>query len=960
MRYRDTLHLPKTDFPMRAELPKREPEALARWQALGIYERLRRERPGQPRYVLHDGPPYSNNHIHLGTAANKIWKDVVVRYHTLLGEDAPYVPGWDNHGMPIENEVSREFRARKESPDRLTLRRRCREYAQHWFEIQRDEFIRLGVIGDWEHPYLTMASDFEAELIEVFAELSAKGFIYRGLRSIHWCPTCASALAEAEIEYEDDPSPSIFVAFPHRRGERRQGGPAGARVAELDRFENLAAVAWTTTPWTLPANLFLMVGPRHEYVVVEADGGRYLLAAARVPGLAEAAGWTETRELARFKGEELLGAVFENPMGRPSPFVDGMPYVLLEEGTGIVHSAPGHGKEDFQVGTREGFPALSPVDAHGRFTQEAGPWAGKKVFAANPEIIADLKTRGRLVAETSFVHPYPHCWRCKGPVIFRATEQWFMSIDHQGHREKALEAVRQTRWDPPGSRNRIQDAVAGRPDWCLSRQRSWGVGIPALYCDHCGEAILDPRVMRLVAERSRRLGSDDWYESGVEHFLPEGFRCPKCDEPGPFRKETDILDVWFDSGCTHRAVLEKRPELTWPADLYLEGPDQHRGWFNSSLMVAVATRGRAPYRAVQTHGWILDAEGRAMHKSLGNVISPLDVIKSSGADIVRLWACSADWRTDVRVGDEILTRVSDSYRKVRNTFRFLLANLDGYAPPANPKQALAEVMRDPLNAAFLGRLQTAFQEVREAYVESRNHIVVSRLVDLCVTDLSAVFLDVRKDALYTLAADDPLRRSTQTVLAYALEQLVFSWGAMLPFTADEVWLAAPWLKARAESLFLAAWPDSRVLAPTDAAEGAKRWESYLAVREAVYRALEPRRASKEFATFAEVSLTLAADGETLRVLESMDDESWRTLFLMSEVFHESVNGEGAALEKGAGPAQEPLGSGLGKLYVLAEKTAHARCERCWIHRDTVGKVEGQPTICQRCADALPRDFVPTS
>ena len=960
MRYRDTLHLPKTDFPMRGELPKREPEALARWAALGIYERLRKERRGAPRYVLHDGPPYSNNHIHLGTAANKIWKDVVVRYHSLLGEDAPYVPGWDNHGMPIENEVSREFRSRKQSPDRLTLRRRCREYAQHWFEVQREEFIRLGAIGDWEHPYRTMDPDFEADLIEVFAELAARGFIYRGLRSIHWCPTCGSALAEAEIEYEDDPSPSIFVAFPHRRGERRQGGPSGVRVAELDRFENLAAVAWTTTPWTLPANLFLMVGPRHEYVVVEADGGTYLLAAARVPALAEAAGWKGTRELARFRGEELLGATFENPMGNPSPFVDGTPYVLLEEGTGIVHSAPGHGKEDFTVGTREGFPALSPVDAYGKFTADAGPWAGKKVFAANPEIVADLRARGRLVAESSFVHPYPHCWRCKGAVIFRATEQWFMSIDHQGHREKALEAVRETRWDPPGSRNRITDAVAGRPDWCLSRQRSWGVGIPALYCDHCGEAILDQAVMRLVAERSRRLGSDDWYESPVESFLPGGFRCPKCDEPGPFRKETDILDVWFDSGCTHRVVLEKRPELSWPADLYLEGPDQHRGWFNSSLMVGVATRGRAPFRAVQTHGWILDAEGRAMHKSLGNVISPLDVIKSGGADIVRLWACSADWRTDVRVGEEILTRVSDSYRKVRNTFRFLLANLDDYTPPADAAHAREHATRDPLNAAFLGRLQNTFQEVREAYAESRNHIVVSRLVDLCVTDLSSVFLDVRKDALYTLAADDPLRRSTQAVLAFALEQLVFSWGAMLPFTADEVWLAAPWLKARAESLFLAVWPDPRVLAETDAASGAQRWEATLAVRESVYRALEPRRASKEFGTFGEVSLTLASDGETLRVLQSMDDESWRALFLMSEVFIESVNGEGAALEKGSGPALEPLGSGLGKLYVLAEKTKHPRCERCWIHRDTVGKVEGQPTICQRCADALPRDFVPTA
>jgi len=954
MRYRDTLFLPKTDFPMRAELPKREPAALERWEALGLYARLRRERRGRPRYVLHDGPPYSNNHIHLGTAANKIWKDVVVRYHSLTGEDAPYVPGWDNHGMPIENEVSREFRARKETPDRLTLRRRCREYAQHWLEIQRREFKRLGVDGDWEHPYLTMDADFEADLIEVFAELAQKGFIYRGLRSIHWCPTCASALAEAEIEYQDDPSPSIYVAFPHRRGERREAGPRGARAGELDAFEGLAAVAWTTTPWTLPANLFLMVGPQHEYVVVEAGGRPYFLAAARVEAVREAAGWTSVRERARFRGDEVLGATFENPMGRPSPLVDGSPYVSLEEGTGIVHSAPGHGKEDFAVGTREGFPTLSPVDEHGRFTPEAGEWAGKKVFAANPEIVASLRERGRLVAETSFTHPYPHCWRCKGPVIFRATEQWFMSIDHAGHREKSLAAVRDTRWDPPGSRNRITDAVAGRPDWCLSRQRSWGVGIPAIYCEACGEALLDQGVMRQVAERSRHSGSDDWYVSPVESFLPDGFACPKCASHGPFRKETDILDVWFDSGATHRAVLEKRPDLAWPADLYLEGPDQHRGWFNSSLMIGVATRGTAPFRAVQTHGWVLDADGRAMHKSIGNVTSPLEVIDKSGADILRLWACSADWRTDVRVGDEILTRVSDSYRKVRNTFRFLLANLGAYGPPADRARLVADAGRDPLNAAFLARLGEAFREVRAAYAESRNHILVSKLVDLCVTDLSAVFLDLRKDALYTLADADPLRRSTQAVLAFALEQLVFAWAPVLPFTADEVWLASPWLAKRAESVHLEVWPE-----PESGPAGSARWEDLLAVREAVNRVLEPRRASKEFATFAEVSVTLAADGAVRKTLDALDDESWRTLLLVSEVFVESVGGgEGAALDSAPGTAQEPLGAGNGRLHVLVERTPHPRCERCWIHRSTVGRVEGHPTICQRCADALPKDFVP--
>lgn len=963
MRYRDTLNLPKTEFPMRGELPKREPEILRRWESLDLHARLRRERANRKRYVLHDGPPYSNNHLHLGTAANKVWKDVVVRYHTLAGEDAPYVPGWDNHGMPIENEVARALRSRERELDRLALRRQCREYAQKWFEIQRQEFQRLGVLGDWERPYLTMDREFEAELVEAFAELADRGYIYRGMRSIHWCPNCQSALAEAEIEYEEDASPSIYVAFPHRRAEVRPGAAPGARVAELDRFDNLSALVWTTTPWTLPANLFVMVGPRFPYVVVAVEGRRYLLAADRVDEVRQVAGWREAREEARFSGAEILGAVFENPMGNPSPLVDGSPFVVLEEGTGLVHSAPGHGKEDFTVGSREGFPILVPVDAAGRFTAEAGRWVGRQVFEANPDIVGWLRDQGRLVFETSLVHPYPHCWRCRGAVIFRATEQWFMSIDHRGLREAALEAVRTTDWDPPAARNRMRDAVANRPDWCLSRQRSWGVGIPAVYCEPCGQAILDQRVMKKVAERSRKAGSDDWFETPVESFLPEGFTCPACAAPGPFRKETDILDVWFDSGCTQRVVLERRPELSWPADLYLEGPDQHRGWFNSSLMVALGTRDAAPFRAVNMHGWVLDAEGRAMHKSLGNVISPLEVIEKSGADIVRLWACSADWRTDVRMGEEILSRVSDSYRKVRNTFRFLLANLSDYQPPAGGTLAAlaAQAQRDPVNAAFFGRLQSSFAEVYQAYAESRNHTVVSRLVDLCVTDLSAVFLDVRKDALYTLAADDPLRRSTQAVLAFALEQLVFAWAPILPFTADEVWLASPWLASRAESVILAEWPAPLSSGQDAARAGASRWESMLAIREAVYRALEPRRAAREFASFAEVSVTLAADGETRKLLDTMSDEDWRALLLVAEVFVETLNGEGAAAEARAAEATErPLGPDGGRLVVLAERTPYPRCERCWIHRPTVGKIESHPGICDRCVAALPEGFVLTT
>jgi isoleucyl-tRNA synthetase len=955
MRYRDTLNLPKTDFPMRGQLPKREPEILARWEEIDLYERIRRGRAGRPRYVLHDGPPYSNNHIHLGTAANKIWKDVIVKYRSLLGEDAPYVPGWDNHGMPIENEVSKQFKSEGVVPDRITLRHKCREYARHWLDVQRTEFRRLGVLGTWDDPYLTMDSEFEATLVEVFAELAEKGFIFRGLRSIHWCPTCQSALAEAEIEYHDVPSPSIFVGFPHRGGERRVDGPQGEAVGELDRFEGLSALIWTTTPWTLPANLFIMIGPDFDYLVVEADGRRFLLAAERLAAVKEALGWSEVRELARFKGAELQGAVFTNPLERPSAIVDGTPYVSLEEGTGLVHSAPGHGKEDFEVGQRAGYPVLSPVDAAGNFTEEAGQWAGKNAVASNQRITEWLTGMGRLLAETEIQHSYPHCWRCKGGLIFRATNQWFMGIDHADHRQNSLAAVEDVSWDPPGSRNRIRDAVANRPDWCLSRQRSWGVGIPAIFCQSCEAALLDPAVMANVAARCRQHGSDDWFETPVEEFLPDGFTCSECRAKGPFRKETDILDVWFDSGATHRAVCEVRPDQQWPADLYLEGPDQHRGWFNSSLMVAVATRGAAPYRAVQTHGWILDAEGRAMHKSAGNVVSPLEVIEKQGADIVRLWACSSDWRTDVRVGEEILTRVSDAYRKVRNTFRFLLANLTDYPIEGEAATRRAEAQSDPVNAAFLARLDTTFRDVHADFAASRNHSVVSRLVDLCTTDLSAIYLDVRKDALYTLRPDDPLRRSTQAVLAYALEQLVHAWSPILTFTAEQVWSHSEWLTGRDESVFLSQWP-----APADPDESGEKplaWQDLLAIRDAVNQVLEPRRAAKEFASFAEVSLILTSDGKVKKLLDSLDAESWRSLLLVSSV---KVGGPESAGENGGGSAVQPLGPGMGSLVVTAARAAERRCERCWIHRPSVGEFGEHPEICERCLQTLPQGFVLTS
>lgn len=923
--YRDTLNLPRTEFPMKADLLRREPERLAWWKERGLHRKLRESRAGRPVWLLHDGPPYSNGHLHMGTAANKIWKDAAVRQASLMGLDAPYVPGWDNHGMPIETRVAAEFREKKITPDRITLRKRCREYAAHWVDIQRGEFERLGGWGGWEHPYLTMDTAFEAAILDAFAALAARGFIQRGLRSIHWCPTDRTALAEAEIEYQDDPSPSIFVPFPLR------SGPPG--------LKGVSAVAWTTTPWTLPANVGLMVDPDAEYGVVAAGGGRWLIATARLEAVAKAVGWTDATIELRLRGRDVIGAVFENPWDRDARVVDGMPFVSMEDGTGLVHTAPGHGKEDFLVGQREGLEVLCPVDGAGLFTAGAEPFVGRSVLSVNDDIVAWLKERGRLLGASTFSHSYPHCWRCHQPVIFRATDQWFMIIDHapEGgatHRDQSLAAIEAVRWDPPSSQNRIRESVRGRPDWCLSRQRSWGVGIPAVYCESCERPILDAGVMRRAVEVTRAHGSDAWYERPVADFLPEGLTCPGCGSSGPFRRETDILDVWFDSGATHRAIRATHPGLdaTWSRAeaeggrvVYFEGPDQHRGWFNSSLMVSVGITGRAPYTDVGTHGWVLDGEGRAMHKSIGNVILPHDVVKKYGAEIVRWWALATDWRTDVRVGDEILERTADAYRKVRNTFRFLLGNLGDFDPAqALPRERLAAV-----DGAFSDALDARTGRIRAAWEALEFHRALDLLLDFCTVDLSAVFMDVAKDRLYTLAADDPARRSAQTVLWRALHDLTVAVSPALVFTAEEVWQHHPALLAECESVHLARWPER----PADATGPASddEWEFLHGVRDAVNATLEPLRAAKTLASPAAAEVTITGPPETIARLRRYERELPAFLIVAR-----------ADLAEGAAP----------ELAVEVRLTALAKCERCWMHRDDVAAEGARAGLCGRCVSAL--------
>lgn len=943
MDYSHTLNLPKTDFPMKADLARREPEFQRFWEEIDLYRRSLEKPAPKGTFILHDGPPYSNGDIHLGHAVNKILKDIIVKYRTMDGYRAPYVPGWDNHGMPIENNVAQEFQERKERPSRVEMRRRCREYAGPWVEVQKREFRRLGVRGDWENPYLTMSREFEAKIVEVFAELALKGFIYRGLKPIQWCPTCQTALAEAEIEYQEKASPSLYARFALKEDPNGIFPPNGQNYALI----------WTTTPWTIPANLALAVHPDFDYAVVEADGARYLLARALVEPVMAAVGKGEHRLLSTHRGADLMGLVFVHPLfDRASPVVTA-DYVTLDAGTGIVHTAPGHGREDFLTGQKFGLPILSPVDETGRFTAEAGPFAGLSVAPTPAEgeagesgvsegdraVLEALDERGSLMAQETIRHSYPHCWRCHGPLIFRATVQWFMNIDHNNHRQRALEEIQRVRWYPPESINRITSMVANRPDWCLSRQRSWGVGIPVFYCTGCqGEVMTEESLAaahRLVLEE----GSDAWFEKPAEEILPPGFRCPRCGG-GKFTKETDILDVWFDSGSTCRAVLETHPELHYPADLYLEGSDQHRGWFNSSLMVGVGTTGRAPYRAVITHGWTLDAEGRAMHKSWGNAISPQEIVSRYGADVLRLWVASTNYFEDVRLGEEILKRITEAYRRLRNTFRFLLANLYDFDPA---RDAVAYNELEEIDRWALHRLAEVLDRAREGYDCYEFHRVYRATVDFCAVDLSSFYLDVLKDRLYTSAPAWRSRRAAQTVLWTLAGHLARALSPILSHTCEEVWQHLPGSGGRGGGFSPNGGPEDRppsvqltefpVPAPEwRDAQLAARWQRLLETRDAVNRALEAAKASGTVEKPLAARVTVTAPPELFAVLAPYQ-EQLAGLFIVSQAeLHQGQPGTPLAVE--VTPAEG------------------RRCDRCWLVLPSVGRSAAHPTLCHRCVSVI--------
>jgi len=934
MDYKHTLNLPKTAFPMRANLPVREPEILARWKEEGLYERLLEKAARGDRYVLHDGPPYANGDVHLGTALNKIIKDVIVKCHLMSGHHAPYVPGWDCHGMPIEHQVLRQLGPAAQTMSQLEIRHRCREYADKYYRVQREQFQRLGVLGDWQRPYLTMSPEFEASIVRMFRRLVEGGFIYRGLRPVHWCPTCRTALAEAEVEYADHTSPSIYVRF------RFCGTPEEAASLALDprdaaelsaAGDRLSAVIWTTTPWTLPANLAVCFNPRLDYVALHV-GDEYLIVAARLAdAFLDAAGMTgkENRRLrvtlTPADGKNLLHHPF---FDRPAQVVFES-HVTADVGTGCVHTAPGHGYEDFQVGQKYGLPVLTPVDEQGLFTDEAGHWDGRPVFECNTDIVEHMRERGTLVQSEELTHSYPHCWRCKSPLIFRATEQWFLRIDHVDLRSTALAEIDRVQWVPRWGRDRIYHMMETRPDWCLSRQRAWGVPIPAFRCRQCGKFHIEPELIRRVEEIFAERGSDSWYEHEVEELLPAGYTCD-CGST-VFATDNNILDVWFDAASSHEAVLIQGG-LGWPADLYVEAVDQHRGWFQVSLITAVATEGRAPYRSVLTHGLILDEDAKKMSKSLGNVISPDDVIKKHGADILRLLFASVDFTADTCFSQSLLAPLLESYRKVRNTCRFLLGNLYDYDPR---EHATATGALPDIDRWILHRAQKLVARSLEAYRTYAFHHVVQGLVTFCAVDLSALYLDIVKDRLYCSAAQSLGRRAAQTTLHHLLDLLVRLMAPILSYTADEIWSHVPGEKA--PNVFEAGLPQ---VATTLIDEPlAEKWERLLAVRSAVTKALEEARKDGRIGHSLDARVRLAAADGLSPLLDDYQ-EDLPALLIVSQVDLGAQLGEEAA---------SPL---LTELRVAVEAARGGKCERCWNFSEAVGKDAEHPGLCDRCLEVV--------
>ncbi len=923
---KNSINLPKTSFSMKASLPQREPRMLEFWDRIDVYSKIRAARRGCPSYVLHDGPPYANGAIHMGTAINKIIKDLIVRSRTMMGYDAPYLPGWDCHGLPIEIKVDQELGPKKASMSKVAIRLECRKYAEKYIGVQRQGFKRLEVFGEWSEPYLTMSRSYESEIARAFGDFVGQGLAYKGLKPVHWCCSCGTALAEAEVEYEEHTSPSVYVAFPLK-----------SDISDLVpgmRDQPWSVVIWTTTPWTLPANLAIAFHPDFEYSAVRVNGCGYIVATELLKAVAEKCGWVDPVEVARFRGFSLERRAARHPfIDRDSLLVLG-DYVTLDQGTGCVHTAPGHGHDDYVTGLKYGLQILCPVDDKGCFTAEVDRYAGMGVFDANPRIVEHLKEVGVLLHHESFTHSYPHCWRCHKAIVFRATPQWFIALDRNGYREKVLSAIKGVRWIPAWGEERISNMVKDRPDWCISRQRDWGVPIIAFYCKGCGEVILNKRIIDYVADIFESEGADAWFARSPAELMPAGTACGKCGGR-EFRQESDILDVWFESGSSHLATLGKRPDLPWPADLYIEGGDQYRGWFQSSLLVGVALRNGSPYRASITHGWTLDEFGRAMSKSKGIGIDPNDLVQTRGAEIARLLAGSVSYVEDLRIFDELLDRIGEAYRKIRNTCRFMLGNLsnrlDQKRPRFDPKtdrvpfDQLLEIDR-----WALARTARLIRKCLKAYEDYQFHVAYGALYSFCTVDLSAFYLDVLKDRLYTAGTRSRERLSAQTVLWDILDALTRLLSPMIPFTTEEVFQAMyEGLEAKpAESVHVLLFPKYE---PSHEDQSLlDEWEKILEVREAVSKALEEVRQTGMIGNSLDAKVAISA-GDAAAALLRRHQPDLRYVFIVSQV------------EVTADPA---LASD--SVRVTVSRAAGAKCERCWNYSPEVGADAGLPTLCERC------------
>ena len=932
--YKDTLNLPKTDFPMKGNLARREPEMIGYWDELNIYERIRGSNKGKPVFILHDGPPYANGDIHIGHAVNKILKDIIVKSKGLSGFDAPYVPGWDCHGLPIELMVEKKIGKAGYKVDARTFRNACRDYAARQVDRQRDDFIRLGVFGDWQRPYLTMDYTTEANIIRALGMMIEAGHVLRGSKPVYWCIDCGSALAEAEVEYEDKTSPSIYVRYPVSKQAMESGEFLGRFTKLVDGIEQpVSVVIWTTTPWTLPASRAVCIHPEFDYVLVRTDLGKgeeLLMMAEDLAGSLREQWQAKTWDVIyRASGADLENLQLQHPFyDRSVPIILGK-HVTLDTGTGAVHTAPGHGLDDYVIGTRYDLPVDNPVDSRGCFIEGTGLFAGEQVFKSNDHVIEVLKDRQALISTETVQHSYPHCWRHKTPVIFRATSQWFISMDNHRLRENALQAIKSVNWIPDWGEQRITGMISERPDWCISRQRTWGVPITLFTHKQTGE--LHPQTLALIekiAQRVEQGGIDAWFELLDQEALGA--------DNDDYEKVSDTLDVWFDSGVTHSCILEADERLSAPADLYLEGSDQHRGWFQSSLLTSVGIKNLAPYRGVLTHGFTVDAQGKKMSKSRGNVVAPQQVMKTLGADILRLWVAATDYRYEMSVSDEILKRMADAYRRLRNTARYLLSNLNDFDPAVDAVTYDQMLWLDQWAINEAAILQ---QEIIEAYGKYQFHLIYQKLHQFCVVEMGGYYLDITKDRQYTTPSNSLGRRSSQTAMYHIVEALVRWFAPVLSFTAEEIWKHIP--GKRGDSVFLTEWyqhlPD-----PEKEKEMMSTWDRIIEVRDAVSKELEKMRASGEIGSSLDAEVDLYCNDTIYNILQKLQDELRFVLITSYARSHAET-----ARPENAVPAQEPAG-----LWIVVKKSVHPKCVRCWHHREEVGMNENHPELCGRCIENI--------